>query len=53
MFWADSLGAAKVRERLAHYARATGDDNLKPAPLIERLAAGNGKFNPPPGIRPA
>jgi 3-hydroxyacyl-CoA dehydrogenase len=53
MFWADSLGAAKVRERLAHYAQATGDDNLKPAPLIERLAAGNGKFNPPPGIRPA
>ncbi len=52
MFWADSLGAAKVRERLAHYARATGDDNLKPAPLIERLAADNGKFNPPPGIRP-
>ena len=53
MFWADSLGAAKVRERLAHYAEATGDANLKPAPLIERLAAENGKFNPPPGIRPA
>jgi len=53
MFWADTLGAAKVCERLAHYAATTGDANLKPAPLVERLAAANGRFNPPPGIRPA
>jgi 3-hydroxyacyl-CoA dehydrogenase len=53
MFWADTLGAARVRDRLAHYAAATGDANLKPAPLIERLAAANGSFNLAPGTRPA
>ena len=53
MFWADTQGAAKVCERLAHYADVTGDANLTPAPLIERLAAENGRFNPPPGMRPA
>jgi len=33
-----------VRDKLAHYAEATDDANLRPAPLIERLAAENGSF---------
>ena len=44
MFWADRMGLAQVRDRLSHYAEATNDTNLRPAPLIERLAAGNGSF---------
>lgn len=39
MFHADSLGLAKVAERLAHYAAITGDEKLRPAPLIVKLAA--------------
>jgi 3-hydroxyacyl-CoA dehydrogenase len=44
MFWADSLGLAQVRDKLARYAEATNDANLKPAALIERLAAEGGSF---------
>jgi 3-hydroxyacyl-CoA dehydrogenase len=44
MFWADRMGLAQVRDKLAHYAEATNDANLRPAPLIERLAAENGSF---------
>jgi 3-hydroxyacyl-CoA dehydrogenase len=44
MFWADRMGLKQVRDKLAHYAEATGDPNLRPAPLIERLAAENGSF---------
>ena len=44
MFWADRMGLRTVRDKLAHYAEATGDPNLRPAPLIERLAAENGSF---------
>jgi 3-hydroxyacyl-CoA dehydrogenase len=44
MFWADSQGLATVRDKLAHYAEATGDANLKPAALIEKLAAEGGTF---------
>jgi 3-hydroxyacyl-CoA dehydrogenase len=44
MFWADRLGLKEVRDRLARYAEATKDANLKPAPLIERLAAEGGTF---------
>ncbi len=44
MFWADRLGLKRVRERLARYAEATDDPNLKPAPLIERLAAEGSSF---------
>jgi 3-hydroxyacyl-CoA dehydrogenase len=44
MFWADRMGLAQVRDKLAHYAEATDDANLRPAPLIERLAAENGSF---------
>lgn len=39
MFHADTVGLAKVAERLAHYAAITGDEKMKPAPLLVRLAA--------------
>ncbi|WP_424814760.1 3-hydroxyacyl-CoA dehydrogenase NAD-binding domain-containing protein [Roseococcus sp. YIM B11640] len=44
MFWADRMGLKNVRDRLAHYAEVTGDANLKPAQLIEQLAAEGGSF---------
>ncbi|KAF0230792.1 MAG: 3-hydroxyacyl-CoA [Beijerinckiaceae bacterium] len=44
MFHADSLGLAKVAERLDHYAAITADEKLRPAPLIVRLAAGGKSF---------
>ena len=44
MFWADRLGLKAVRDRLADYAEATNDPNLKPAALIEQLAASGGSF---------
>ncbi|GGC48125.1 3-hydroxyacyl-CoA dehydrogenase [Siccirubricoccus deserti] len=44
MFWADRMGLRTVRDRLAHYAEVTGDRNLQPAALIERLAAEGGSF---------
>ena len=33
-----------VRDKLAHYAQPTNDPNLKPAALIEKLAAEGGSF---------
>ncbi|MDB5412899.1 MAG: fatty oxidation complex subunit alpha [Rubritepida sp.] len=47
MFWADRMGLKAVRDRLAHYAEATKDPNLKPAALIEQLAADGGSFAHP------
>jgi 3-hydroxyacyl-CoA dehydrogenase len=44
MFWADRMGLKTVRDRLAHYAEATGDANLRPCALIEKLAAEDGTF---------
>lgn len=44
MFWADRMGLKNVRDKLAHYAAATNDPNLKPAALIEQLAASGGSF---------
>ncbi|HYF09746.1 MAG TPA: 3-hydroxyacyl-CoA dehydrogenase NAD-binding domain-containing protein [Acetobacteraceae bacterium] len=44
MFWADTQGLKNVRDKLAHYAEATNDPNLKPAALIEKLAAEGGSF---------
>jgi len=44
MFWADRMGLKAVRDRLEHYAELTGDANLKPAKLIEQLAAEGGSF---------
>ena len=34
-----TIGLKAVRDKLAQYAEATGDANLKPAALIEKLAA--------------
>ncbi|WP_207541080.1 3-hydroxyacyl-CoA dehydrogenase NAD-binding domain-containing protein [Sabulicella rubraurantiaca] len=44
MFWADRMGLKAVRDKLAHYAETTSDPNLKPAALIEKLAAEGGSF---------
>jgi 3-hydroxyacyl-CoA dehydrogenase len=39
MYYADQLGLAHVRDRLIYCADRSGDETLRPAPLIERLAA--------------
>jgi 3-hydroxyacyl-CoA dehydrogenase len=39
MYYADQLGLGHVRDRLAHYAEHSGDESLRPAALISRLAA--------------
>jgi 3-hydroxyacyl-CoA dehydrogenase len=39
MHYADVLGLAHVRDRLAEFAARTGDERHKPAPLLTRLAA--------------
>ncbi|WP_419900057.1 3-hydroxyacyl-CoA dehydrogenase NAD-binding domain-containing protein [Roseomonas sp. USHLN139] len=39
MHHADAVGVAHVAERLSFYAAQTGDETLKPAPLLARLAA--------------
>jgi 3-hydroxyacyl-CoA dehydrogenase len=52
MFYADGVGLGHIRDRLALYAERSGDATLKPAPLIERLAAegkGFAAFKAPTG----
>jgi 3-hydroxyacyl-CoA dehydrogenase len=39
MYYADRLGLAHLRDRLASYAARSGDETLRPAALISRLAA--------------
>ena len=39
MFHADLVGLAAIRDRLAEYAKRSGDATLEPAPLLRRLAA--------------
>jgi 3-hydroxyacyl-CoA dehydrogenase len=39
MYYADRLGLGQVRDRLNLYAERSGDDSLRPAALIRRLAA--------------
>jgi len=39
MHYADSVGLAYIRDRLMAFARKTGDDHHRPAPLLEELAA--------------
>ncbi|MFN0164379.1 MAG: 3-hydroxyacyl-CoA dehydrogenase NAD-binding domain-containing protein [Burkholderiales bacterium] len=51
MFWADTLGSKKVCERLEAYARATDSPDLRPAPLVRRLAESGTSFTLPPGQR--
>jgi 3-hydroxyacyl-CoA dehydrogenase len=38
MHYADSVGLKHVAERLSHYAKATNDPSLEPAPLLKKLA---------------
>jgi 3-hydroxyacyl-CoA dehydrogenase len=47
MWHAERMGLGAVRDRLAELAALTGDEGLKPAPLIERLAASGGSFARP------
>lgn len=44
MFYADLIGLPKVAERLTGAAAQFGDDGLKPAPLLSRLAAEGKSF---------
>jgi len=39
MHYADQLGLAHIRDRLTLYADSSGDETLRPAELIRRLAA--------------
>jgi 3-hydroxyacyl-CoA dehydrogenase len=39
MYYADRLGLAHVRDRLTYYADRSNDETLRPAPLLQRLAA--------------
>lgn len=38
MHYADTVGLKHVRDRLAHYAKESGDKTLEPAKLLDRLA---------------
>ena len=38
MHYADTVGLKHVRDRLAHYAKESGDASLEPAALLNRLA---------------
>ena len=43
MFYADLIGLRRIRDRLQDFFAATGDELLRPAPLLVRLAdAGQG-----------
>ncbi len=44
MHYADQVGLAHIRDRLAFYAARTGDPGLEPAPLLSRLAAAGQGF---------
>jgi 3-hydroxyacyl-CoA dehydrogenase len=39
MHYADSVGLARICERLTTFAEQTGDDRHRPAPLLAKLAA--------------
>ena len=38
MFYADQVGAGRIAERLEEFAARTGEESLKPAPLLRRIA---------------
>jgi len=44
MFHAERVGLAHVRDRLTEFARRANDETLRPAPLIEQLAASGRGF---------
>jgi len=39
MYYADRLGLARLCDRLTYYADRSRDETLRPAPLMQRLAA--------------
>ena len=48
MHYADAVGLARIRDRLAAFAERTGDATLRPAPLLAKLAdEGKGFASPP------
>jgi 3-hydroxyacyl-CoA dehydrogenase len=44
MFYADTIGAAKIVERLKAYQAQGGEDEFKPTALLEKLAAEGKRF---------
>ena len=44
MHWADTVGLAKIRDRLKELAKETGDKRHEPAALLNRLADEGGTF---------
>jgi 3-hydroxyacyl-CoA dehydrogenase len=44
MHYADGVGLPYIRNRLTAFAQKTGDDNHRPAPLLEELAAAGKGF---------
>jgi 3-hydroxyacyl-CoA dehydrogenase len=44
MYWADAIGLPRVAAALTALAEETGDESLRPAPLLARLAEANGTF---------
>jgi 3-hydroxyacyl-CoA dehydrogenase len=38
MFYADQVGAGRIAGRLEEFAARTGEESLKPAPLLRRIA---------------
>ena len=38
MFYADQVGAARIVAQLEGFAARTGEESLKPAPLLRRIA---------------
>lgn len=51
MYWADQVGLAKIADSLDAFAAETGDDSLKPAPLLRRLANESRTFASLAGMR--
>jgi 3-hydroxyacyl-CoA dehydrogenase len=44
MHWAGARGLADIAARLTQFAEASGDESLRPAPLLARLAAERRSF---------
>ena len=39
MWFGSDKGLAHIAQRLTHYANTTGDETMRPSPLLARLAA--------------
>ena len=44
MFWADQVGLPKIVQALDGYAERLGDESLRPADMLRRLADSGGAF---------